>query len=75
MTALPLFYRLIVRPLRQERLRTTLTVLAVALGVAGRCSSENSAPRHLQVTGDVGCNGWASPRYCLSFSLSETDQP
>lgn len=34
MTALPLFYRLIVRPLRQERLRTTLTVLAVALGVA-----------------------------------------
>jgi putative ABC transport system permease protein len=34
MTALPLFYRLIVRPLRQERPRTTLTVLAVALGVA-----------------------------------------
>jgi putative ABC transport system permease protein len=34
MTALPLLYRLIVRPLRQERLRTTLTVLAVALGVA-----------------------------------------
>ena len=34
MTALPLFYRLIVRPLRQERLRTTLAVLAVALGVA-----------------------------------------
>jgi putative ABC transport system permease protein len=34
MTALPLFYRLIVRPLGQERLRTTLTVLAVALGVA-----------------------------------------
>jgi putative ABC transport system permease protein len=34
MTALRLFYRLIVRPLRQERLRTTLTVLAVALGVA-----------------------------------------
>ena len=34
MTALPLFYRLIVRPLRQERLRTSLTVLAVALGVA-----------------------------------------
>jgi len=34
MTAFPLFYRLIVRPLRRERLRTTLTVLAVALGVA-----------------------------------------
>ncbi len=34
MTTLPLLYRLIVRPLRQERLRTTLTVLAVALGVA-----------------------------------------
>ena len=34
MTALQLFYRLIVRPLRQERPRTTLTVLAVALGVA-----------------------------------------
>ena len=34
MIALQLFYRLMVRPLRQERLRTTLTVLAVALGVA-----------------------------------------
>jgi putative ABC transport system permease protein len=34
MTALPLFFRLVVRPLRQERLRTMLTVLAVALGVA-----------------------------------------
>src|SRR5271167_1610200 len=34
MTALPLFYRFILRPLRRERLRTTLTVLAVALGVA-----------------------------------------
>jgi putative ABC transport system permease protein len=32
--ALALFYRLIVRPLRQERLRTVLTVAAVALGVA-----------------------------------------
>lgn len=29
-----LFYRLILRPLRRERLRTALTVLAVALGVA-----------------------------------------
>ena len=29
-----LFYRLILRPLRQERLRTSLTALAVALGVA-----------------------------------------
>ncbi|MGC2164042.1 MAG: ABC transporter permease, partial [Silvibacterium sp.] len=34
MIALKLFYRLILRPLRQERLRTALTVLAVALGVA-----------------------------------------
>jgi putative ABC transport system permease protein len=34
MTALPLFFRLVVRPLRQERLRTMLSVLAVALGVA-----------------------------------------
>src|SRR5277367_4760493 len=34
MPAFKLFYRLIVRPLRQERLRTALTVLAVALGVA-----------------------------------------
>ena len=34
MIALELFYRLILRPLRQERLRTALTVLAVALGVA-----------------------------------------
>src|SRR5271167_1824498 len=34
MTALPLFYRFILRPLRRERLRTTLTVLAVAIGVA-----------------------------------------
>ena len=34
MPALALFYRLILRPLRQERARTALTVLAVALGVA-----------------------------------------
>src|ERR1700722_12890021 len=34
MPAFKLFYRLILRPLRQERLRTALTVLAVALGVA-----------------------------------------
>ncbi|MGA2216212.1 MAG: FtsX-like permease family protein, partial [Bryobacteraceae bacterium] len=34
MTALHLFYRLILRPLKRERLRTALTVLAVALGVA-----------------------------------------
>jgi putative ABC transport system permease protein len=34
MTQLTLFYRVILRPLRQERLRTTLTVLAVALGIA-----------------------------------------
>src|ERR1700743_3281691 len=34
MPALTLLSRLIVRPLRQERMRTALTVLAVALGVA-----------------------------------------
>jgi len=34
MTVFQLFYRLILRPLRRERLRTALTVLAVALGVA-----------------------------------------
>lgn len=34
MPAFELFYRLILRPLRQERLRTALTVFAVALGVA-----------------------------------------
>lgn len=34
MPTLKLFYRLILRPLRRERLRTALTVLAVALGVA-----------------------------------------
>lgn len=34
MISLELFYRLILRPLRRERLRTALTVLAVALGVA-----------------------------------------
>jgi putative ABC transport system permease protein len=34
MIVLELFYRLILRPLRRERLRTALTVLAVALGVA-----------------------------------------
>jgi putative ABC transport system permease protein len=34
MPALELFYRLILRPLKQERLRTALTALAVALGVA-----------------------------------------
>lgn len=32
--ALALFYRLIVRPMKRERMRTALTVLAVALGVA-----------------------------------------
>lgn len=34
MPSFPLFYRLIVRPLRREMLRTVLTALAVALGVA-----------------------------------------
>ncbi len=34
MIAPALFYRLILRPLRQERLRTALTMLAVAVGVA-----------------------------------------
>jgi putative ABC transport system permease protein len=34
MPYLKLFYRLILRPLRQEPLRTVLTVIAVALGVA-----------------------------------------
>ena len=34
MASIPLFYRLIVRPLRREMLRTVLTALAVALGVA-----------------------------------------
>ena len=34
MTQLPLFYRLILRPLRQERIRTVIAVLSVALGVA-----------------------------------------
>ena len=34
MGRLPLFYRLIIRPLLREPLRTFLTVLAVALGVA-----------------------------------------
>ena len=34
MQRLKLFYRFILRPLRKERLRTLLTVLAVALGVA-----------------------------------------
>ena len=34
MTALELFYRLVLRPLKRERLRTALTILAVALGVA-----------------------------------------
>lgn len=34
MTGLILFYRVILRPLRRERTRTTLTLLAVALGIA-----------------------------------------
>jgi putative ABC transport system permease protein len=34
MSAFAIFHRLILRPLRRERLRTALTVLAVALGVA-----------------------------------------
>src|SRR5580693_5982439 len=40
MTAIELFYRLILRPLRREPLRTALTVLAVALGVAAVLSIE-----------------------------------
>jgi len=35
-----LFYRIILRPLRKERLRTALTVLAVALGIASVLSIE-----------------------------------
>src|SRR5438067_1229709 len=34
MTQFTLFYRLILRPLRQERTRTAIAVLSVALGVA-----------------------------------------
>jgi putative ABC transport system permease protein len=34
MTGLVLFHRFIIRPLRQERLRTAITILSVALGVA-----------------------------------------
>ncbi|MBV9771147.1 MAG: FtsX-like permease family protein [Bryobacterales bacterium] len=34
MTQFKLFYRMILRPLRQERLRTVIAVLSVALGVA-----------------------------------------
>src|SRR5580658_892730 len=34
MSRLPLFYRLMVRPLLAEPVRTALTVLAIALGVA-----------------------------------------
>ena len=40
MAVFELFYRLILRPLRQERLRTALIVLAVALGVAAVLSIE-----------------------------------
>jgi putative ABC transport system permease protein len=40
MPAVELFYRLILRPLRQEPLRAALTVLAVALGVAAVLSIE-----------------------------------
>src|ERR1700733_1120426 len=40
MSVVDLFYRLILRPLRRERLRTALTVLAVALGVAAVLSIE-----------------------------------
>src|SRR5580700_10469352 len=40
MPAIELFYRVILRPLKRERLRTALTVLAVALGVAAVLSIE-----------------------------------
>src|SRR5579862_5486108 len=40
MLVVDLFYRLILRPLRRERLRTALTVLAVARGVAAVLSIE-----------------------------------
>jgi hypothetical protein len=47
MDVFTLFYRLILRPLAHKRLRTTLTVLAVSLGVAalhdGRVESVKGA--------------------------------
>ncbi len=53
-----LFYRLILRPLRNERLRTTLTVSAVALGVA--------AVLAIELAGDAAAGSFHSSMEALA---------
>jgi putative ABC transport system permease protein len=58
MQQLKLFYRLILRPLRRERLRTSLTVLAVALGVA--------AVLAIELAGDAAAGSFRSSMETLT---------
>lgn len=60
MQYLKLFHRLILRPLRKERLRTALTVLAVALGVA--------AVLAIELAGDAAAGSFHSSMEALAGS-------
>ena len=58
MPFLKLFYRLILRPLRREPLRTSLTVIAIALGVA--------AVLAIQLAGDAAAGSFRSSMETLT---------
>ena len=60
MQYLKLFHRLILRPLRKERLRTSLTVLAVALGIA--------AVLAIELAGDAAAGSFHSSMEALAGS-------
>src|SRR5215471_2409553 len=68
MPYLKLFYRLILRPLRRELLRTSLTVIAVALGVA--------AVLAIELAGDAAAGSFRSSMETLagnsSFEMTAT---
>ena len=58
MTRFALFYRLILRPLRQERLRTAIAILSVALGVA--------AVMAIELAGDAAAGSFRSSMETLA---------
>ena len=58
MPFLKLFYRLILRPLRHDPLRTSLTVIAIALGVA--------AVLAIQLAGDAAAGSFRSSMETLT---------
>src|SRR5713226_8073246 len=62
MPYLKLFHRLILRPLRRERLRTSLTVVAVALGVA--------AVLAIELAGDAAAGSFRSSMETLAGNSS-----